>query len=383
MTVQTQQTQLFQHNGNKNADFKLVISTELETKIRTFCALSPNREWSGVLFYKFQGSFEKGVTILANDMYLMDQGNGAHTEFDLDAPEITRYMYMEKIFDHCIGLIHSHNQMQAFFSGEDTDTLYTHGTHMHNFVSLVVNNRGQYVARLTRQVTFTGTHEKRIKGILTSPLFNTDTVETEEYLNQDKTNVTNSFVEYVDLGITVPSVNIYDTALERFGEVSAKCSSQRNVSYPTYNASKVDWKEGKQGKLFEEEEKSFEYNGVVIPENLLKELKTIPWKKLGYDNWLSQLLFGSPFANETPLTVATISRLNTIYKERFPVDIEFGAWFDMWLDFMISDFEVPITEQSEFMDSDEALIYKTCSILADKGFIYEDMMFDSLTKRLV
>ena len=64
--------------------FKIVLSEQLETKIRTYCALSPEREWSGVLFYKFEGTFKDGIIILANDMYLMDQGTAAHTEFDLN-----------------------------------------------------------------------------------------------------------------------------------------------------------------------------------------------------------------------------------------------------------------------------------------------------------
>jgi len=87
--------------------FKIVLSEQLETKIRTYCALSPEREWSGVLFYKFEGTtFKNGITISANDMYLMDQGTAAHTEFDLNEPEITRYMVFEGLIDHCIGLIH-------------------------------------------------------------------------------------------------------------------------------------------------------------------------------------------------------------------------------------------------------------------------------------
>ena len=39
-------------------------------------------------------------------MYLMDQGSAAHTEFDLNEPEITRYMVIEGLMHQCIGLIH-------------------------------------------------------------------------------------------------------------------------------------------------------------------------------------------------------------------------------------------------------------------------------------
>lgn len=115
MAIQ-KQTQLLQYSGDSDIPFKMIVSGKLETKIRTFCALSPDREWSGVLFYLFKGNFEDGVTIYANDMYLMDQGSGAHTEFDLDAPEITRHLFMEGLASHCMGLIHSHNRMAKIFA---------------------------------------------------------------------------------------------------------------------------------------------------------------------------------------------------------------------------------------------------------------------------
>ena len=89
----------------------IILSEKLERKIRTYCTLSPRREWSGVLFYTFKGDFKRGLKIHAEDMYLMDQGSSAHTEFDMNKPEITKYMVMEGLTGHCMGLIHSHNQM--------------------------------------------------------------------------------------------------------------------------------------------------------------------------------------------------------------------------------------------------------------------------------
>lgn len=385
MAVQTPQTQLFQYNGNEKTPFKMVISEELEMKIRTFCALSPEREWSGVLFYSFQGNFENGITILAKDMYLMDQGSGVHTEFDLDAPEITRYMVMEGLTRLCMGLIHSHNQMQAFFSGEDRGTLLQHGEHMHNFVSLVVNNAGKYVARLTRQVSVSGLEEKIITAKATSPVFNTDNIEEYNYSHKESTPISKQYIEYVDLEIHKPEVSIYDSSIERFGEINTRCSTQKQTAFAGPKVSYTDWKEGKQGSLFKEDavEENFESDGFVIPQELLEELKTIPWKKLGFEGWISQLLYGSPFAKPTTIDKTAIARLNALYKERFPNEVDFSAWFDVWLDFMVSDFDVPISKQSEFMDSEEALIYKTYHFLSSKDIVYRDMMFRSLINRLI
>lgn len=397
MAVQKQQMQLFQYSGDKKTPFKLIISTELETKIRTFCALSPDREWSGVLFYLFEGSFEKGVTIYANDLFLMDQGSGAHTEFDLDAPEITRHLFMEGLVNHCMGLIHSHNQMRAFFSGEDSDTLVTHGSHMHNFVSLVVNNDGNYVARLTRQVKFDGTEEKVLRGTSTSPLFNTDEVETYTYNHRESSQIKKEYLEYIDLEIVKeePSLPAIHSAIERFGEINSKCSYQRPAtreaspfnsvgSYPIAHPPKIDWKEARQGTLFDDSDDGpFKDDQLVITKDILAELKTIPWKRLGFDSWVSQLLYGSPFEKSTIIDKATVARLNVMYKERFPNEVEFGAWFDFWIDYMVSDFSIPMSKQSMFMDSEEAVIYKTYIFISGRGLIYEDAMLHSLLNRLV
>jgi proteasome lid subunit RPN8/RPN11 len=400
MAAQKQQTQLLQYTGDKDIPFKLIISTELETKIRTFCALSPDREWSGVLFYLFEGNFENGVTIHANDLYLMDQGSGVHTEFDLDAPEITRHLFMEGLMDHCMGLIHSHNQMKAFFSGEDRDTLITHGSHMHNFVSLVVNNDGNYVARLTRQVNLNGTEEKIVRGTYSSPLFNTDEVEENHYERHESNPIKGSFLEYIDLDIVKESPNIsaLHSAIERFGEINSKCSSQKTSAKSTspfiYNpkdyskpfdptadwSNKNLWEKEVQGKLFDE---PYEDDGLVITREMSDELKSIPWKTLGYDKWLAQLLYGSPFANYTELDKSSINHLNKLYKDRFGNEVMFASWFDIWLDFLISDFDFPVSNRSQFMDSEEAIIYKTYMVLSSKDLIYKNVMLKSLSNRIV
>lgn len=287
--------------------------------------------------------------------------------------------------------------MRAFFSGEDSDTLVTHGSHMHNFVSLVVNNDGNYVARLTRQVKFDGTEEKVLRGTSTSPLFNTDEVETYTYNHRESNPIKREYLEYIDLEIVKerPSLSAIHSAIERFGEINSKCSYQRPVTrevspfnsvgnYPIVHPPKVDWKEARQGTLFDDSDDSpFKDDQLVITKDILAELKTIPWKRLGFDDWISQLLYGSPFAKTANIDKATVARLNVIYKERFPNEVEFSAWFDFWIDYMVSDFSIPMSKQSIFMDSEEAVIYKTYMFISGRGLIYEDAMLHSLLNRLV
>ena len=139
----------------------------------------------------------------------------------------------------------------------------------------------------------------------------------------------------------------------------------------------------KQGKLFEDEEETFKDDELVITKEMVNELKTIPWKTLGYDKWIAQLLYGSPFSNYTDFNKSSIEHLNQLYKARFENEMDFAVWFEMWIDFLLPDFDIPISKQSEFMDSEEALIYQTYMFISGKELVYKDVMLQSLLNRLI
>ena len=96
----------------KESTFKLIISKEVENKIRYVCQQIYKDEWSGTLFYIPEGKFEDGtLTIRCVDIYLMDIGTAAYTEFDM-SPDVISYMTNNpELLDCQMGLIHSHNQM--------------------------------------------------------------------------------------------------------------------------------------------------------------------------------------------------------------------------------------------------------------------------------
>lgn len=134
--------------------FKIVIPAEVEKKIRFLCKNIWGVEWSGVLFYKVEGAFEdKSLTIRCVDLFQMDIGTSAYTEFNV-SPDMATYMVDHpELLEEGIyqGLIHSHNNMATFFSGTDTATLSAEGNDMAHFVSLIVNNAGKYTAGVTRK----------------------------------------------------------------------------------------------------------------------------------------------------------------------------------------------------------------------------------------
>lgn len=142
---------LVQKSGTYN--YKLIIPAEVERKIRFACQKVWSTEWSGTLFFTHEGSFENDdLVIRCVDIYIMDIGTQAYTEFDMN-PDVIAYMTEHsELLDCQMGLIHSHNNMSTFFSGTDTATLKEEGRDRNNFVSLIVNNAGSYTAAITRRI---------------------------------------------------------------------------------------------------------------------------------------------------------------------------------------------------------------------------------------
>lgn len=169
---------LVQKSGTYN--YKLIIPAEVERKIKFTCQKVWNTEWSGTLFFTHEGSFENNdLVIRCVDIYIMDIGTQAYTEFDMN-PDVISYMCENpELLDCQMGLIHSHNNMSTFFSGTDTATLKEEGRDRNNFVSLIVNNAGTYTAAITRRVK-----SKQVKESVSYEFFGDgEKQDTKEYVS--------------------------------------------------------------------------------------------------------------------------------------------------------------------------------------------------------
>jgi hypothetical protein len=134
--------------------YNLLVSENLENKIRYLCSKIWDREWSGILFYTSQGTFEDNtLCIKAIDVLVLDIGTIGFTTFNMSPDTIAYMTEHPELLEEGIqtGLIHSHHSMQTFFSGTDTATLQTEGEERNHFVSLIVNNQGIYSAAITRR----------------------------------------------------------------------------------------------------------------------------------------------------------------------------------------------------------------------------------------
>lgn len=178
LTIQS--TKLVQKLGTYN--YKLVIPAEVERKIRFACQRVWNTEWSGTLFFTHEGSFENNdLVIRCVDIYIMDIGTQAYTEFDMN-PDVIAYMTEHsELLDCQLGLIHSHCTFSTFFSGTDTATLKEEGRDRNNFVSLIVNNAGSYTAAITRRVK-----SKSVKESVSYEFFGDgEKHDTKEYVSEE------------------------------------------------------------------------------------------------------------------------------------------------------------------------------------------------------
>lgn len=132
--------------------YKLIVTEHLENIIRYFCSRFPNTEYSGVLFYDVEGSFEQNnLCIIAKDFCCLDIGDTVTTEFE-NNPLLASYMVENDLIMCQQGLLHSHHTMQTNFSGTDMNTLEQEGKLRNHFVSLIVNNIGKYTAKITRKI---------------------------------------------------------------------------------------------------------------------------------------------------------------------------------------------------------------------------------------
>jgi hypothetical protein len=99
-----------------------------------------------------EGSVEDpaNMKIKVIDFTLFDIGSKAYTEFDVE-PEIILPVYDKypEYINKKYGLIHSHNTFGTFFSGTDTSTLLEQAIIHNFFVSLIINNKYDKIAKIS------------------------------------------------------------------------------------------------------------------------------------------------------------------------------------------------------------------------------------------
>ena len=347
--------------------YKLVIPADVEKKIRHLCNRISQVEWSGTLFYTYSGSYEEGtLEIRCVDIFPMDIGSQAYTEFDM-SPDVIAYMTDHpELLDCQMGLIHSHNNMATFFSGTDTATLREEGNDRNHFVSLIVNNAGTYTAAITRRL-----REKRvINTTFTYRTFDdvektgTRTVDVEEEV------IAYNMLNIIKEGEVVEPFLEIDERLEAIKKNKAKVVAPKaplsTTSYhgglpftpPTYQGnSKEVSKVARQGSFFDEEfmesEPPRKVEQIANPNELTIDASVVKSITL-------QLITGS-------IAIADASRIDPVkwagqmtklFDKRFGNDSLFGLWAETMVEFVVTNF-VP----DEFAPFEDEYISELCQAI--------------------
>ena len=213
-----------------SSTYNLIIPQSVENKIRYLIRKFPSTEWSGVLFYTHTGSFENNdLTITCQDFYPMDLGTAGWTEFKM-TEEVTSYMADNiDLFDCETGLIHSHHHLGAFFSSQDNLMLQQEGNDTNCFVSLVVDTKGTYVARITRKKKTKAEITIRNQGS-SYEFFGEGTKELSSDNTETIKTIDKEVIEYFDLQVErheVPNTLEYLDA--RFEEIERKKNSNKCI----------------------------------------------------------------------------------------------------------------------------------------------------------
>ena len=344
-------TNLVQRLGTYN--YKLLIPIEVERKIRFTCQKIWNTEWSGTLFFTYEGSFEDdNLVIKCEDIYIMDIGNQTYTEFDMN-PDVIAYMTENpKLLDCQLGLIHSHNNMSTFFSGTDQQTLKEEGIDRNNFVSLIVNNAGTYTAAITRKVK-----EKKVKESMSYEFFDKgEKQETKEYVKEAEE------IEWFNLKIEKEcedtSFSDIETRLEEIKKAKAakviKPISNFNKEKPVVPSQSNKYT---QRTLFDDVKDPYYQKDYILPydEIALDEdtLKSI----------VLQIITGSVIiSNNSKLDINQwVKSMPALYERRFGKGEEgmksFEAWAESYIEYLfwyVND--NTLTEQG-FNEDDSSAIY--------------------------
>ena len=331
--MKNQKAHLVKKSGMYN--YNIIIPKEVERKIRFICKKSWETEWSGVLFFEYNGTFEDNdLNIICKDILVLDVGSSVYTEFNM-SPKVISYMTENPFLLDCqMALIHSHNSMATFLSTTDLDTLLEEGLDRNNFVSLIVNNKGEYTAAITRKV--------KIKKVHTSYNFfdkgeqeNTEeTIDEEtvvEWFNlnviiegeEDFSNIENELKAIKESKITINPFN--DT-------LKTPLSNPKNIintklPEKVYSTNGFLRDAGIKGTLVEGDIEDFEYlEDIEYNEDLTRSI-------------VLQLITGSIIiSNTTKLDVNKwVNSMPSLYRSRFGNDMElFKDWAMQFIEYLIS-----------------------------------------------
>lgn len=320
-------------------NYSLIIPHDVERKIRYLCNKISNIEWSGVLFYTYSGTYEDNTLELkCIDIFPMDIGSGTYTEFNM-SPDVIAYIASHpELLDCQMGLIHSHHTMKTFFSGTDTDTLRKEGNDRNHFLSLIVNNDGDYTAAITRKAIVRSV----ITASFTYRTFDDIEKSGNECLEEEAEVIKYNYLDIIKEGFIATEFDEINSRLEII-RTNKSTNKLPKVILP-FNPTKKEFKEidiPKHKSLFDDSLIEKDLNdfssinsnnfNVSIPASLVNSI-------------VLQLITGSIVISDTSKIDPTkwADQMVNLFDKRFGEDMTlFEVWADTMVEFIVTNFTPP------------------------------------------
>lgn len=160
---------------NLNKKIPILINKEIYNKIFYVTKKINDVEWSGILLYEAIGDITDldTLSLQCKDIIVMSKDEKSSTSFkfneekrDLSGNIDRHIQYCEnkkEALNYKIGLIHSHNTFDTFFSGTDMSELKD-GTNSHNFyVSVITNNKMELIGKIAFKTSVEILEETKFK----------------------------------------------------------------------------------------------------------------------------------------------------------------------------------------------------------------------------
>ena len=249
-TISTPSTSHRMNEITEQSNTKVIISKRLQAMIAYAHRVVGDIEWSGYVLFKEQSGSPatKDLVLYADYMHIMDVGTSGYTEFTVDEAVLEMLDEFPEALDYKMAAIHTHHSMGCFFSGTDMQELHDNAGKYPYYLSLIVNHKGQYCAKVAWVVSDPGRTIKTAWGKYEMP--------SKDYL------------VHSDCTIQFEVDEVFSTRMNKLMEAGrTRVSKFTNFKLGTESTTPSSWKDkwegfydknksngkGKQGKLFKDE----------------------------------------------------------------------------------------------------------------------------------
>ena len=135
---------------------KLIIPNSTWSQIQNLLLRHHSTEWSGVLYFTDNAARNiNDLVITAQYLFPMNVGSTGYTTFNWQKKEVLVFEALQDKdgLEWRKGCLHSHNSMSVFFSGEDNADLKEQALYHHYYLSVIVNNKQEVIARLSHKLS--------------------------------------------------------------------------------------------------------------------------------------------------------------------------------------------------------------------------------------